>query len=270
MSDNLFSLISENQKRYQYFLPKDDIIFFFRSLFSLLFPYSKQNFLLKDYREKRKELFDCFCLILEKLALFSKSKNNSLVDELFISLEKIYKQLLKDADVLKEFDPASYSFQEIVSSYPGFYAVAAYRIAHKIDELKIPLVPRVISEYCHSLTGIDIHPRAEIGESFFIDHGTGIVIGETTIIKNNVKIYQGVTLGAKTVFYEKNLGKRHPTIEDNVIIYSNATILGGDTIVGKNSIIGGNVWLTRSIGENSLVRNDFSELEIKKLKERND
>ncbi len=150
-------------------------------------------------------------------------------------------------------DPAAQSNEEVILSYPGLEAIVVHRIAHFLFKNGIPLIPRIMSEHVHGKTGIDIHPGATIGESFFIDHGTGVVIGETCIIGNNVKIYQGVTLGALSV--KKNLQnkKRHPTIEDNVTIYAGATILGGETIIGKGSTIGGNTWVTKSIGENQIV-----------------
>jgi serine O-acetyltransferase len=152
-----------------------------------------------------------------------------------------------DARALHEGDPASRSLEEVILCYPGFFAVVAYRLAHHLYLQSVPLLPRMLTEYAHQRTGIDIHPGAEIGRSLFIDHGTGVVIGETAIIGDNVKIYQGVTLGALRVDRENRSEKRHPTIEDNVVIYAGATILGGDTIVGRNSVIGGNVWITRSI-----------------------
>ncbi|MUU77830.1 serine O-acetyltransferase EpsC [Winogradskyella endarachnes] len=150
-------------------------------------------------------------------------------------------------------DPAAKSLREVYLAYPGFYAITMYRISHILWDLDIPILPRMISEYAHSVTGTDIHPGAEIGNSFFIDHATGVVIGETAVIHNNVTIYQGVTLGGIKV--EKILKgiKRHPTIMDNVTIYANATILGGDVVIGRNSVIGANVWITESIPEGSLV-----------------
>lgn len=150
-------------------------------------------------------------------------------------------------------DPAAKSPEEVILSYPGLEAILVYRIAHFLFKNGVPIIPRIMSEHVHGKTGIDIHPGATIGESFFIDHGTGVVIGETCIIGNNVKIYQGVTLGALSV--QKNLQdkKRHPTIEDNVTIYANATILGGNTIIGRNSVIGGNTWITKSVPENSTI-----------------
>lgn len=153
----------------------------------------------------------------------------------------------EDAASLLEGDPAAQSVEEVVLCYPGFFAVVAYRIAHALYKREVPLLPRMICEYAHQKTGIDIHPGAQIGRALFIDHGTGVVIGETTVIGDNVKIYQGVTLGALRVDREHRAKKRHPTIEDNVVIYAGATILGGETIIGRNSVIGGNVWITRSI-----------------------
>lgn len=152
-----------------------------------------------------------------------------------------------DAAALYEGDPAAQSIEEVILCYPGFFAVVAYRIANVLHKKDVPLLPRMICEYAHQKTGIDIHPGATIGRGLFIDHGTGVVIGETTIIGDYVKIYQGVTLGALRVDREHRTKKRHPTIEDNVVIYAGATILGGDTIVGRNTVIGGNVWVTRSI-----------------------
>ncbi len=159
--------------------------------------------------------------------------------------------LATDIRAALEGDPAAKGYDEIIFSYPGVRAITIYRIAHEFHHLNIPLIPRIMTEYAHSHTGIDIHPGAHIGESFFIDHGTGVVIGETCVIGNRVRIYQGVTLGAislsKAEVRKLRSQKRHPSIGDDVIIYANATILGGDTIVGARSVIGGNVWLTHSV-----------------------
>lgn len=176
-----------------------------------------------------------------------------MTERFFEEIPLIYTRLMQDAEMYRKSDPASYSMEEIILCYPGFYAVMIYRFANMLYKLGIPVLPRVISEYAHSQTGIDIHPGATIGRKFYIDHGTGIVIGETTIIGNNVKIYQGVTLGA--TFVDKCLCgvRRHPKIEDNVIIYAGSTILGGNTVIGRNTIIGGNVWLTESVPANSKV-----------------
>jgi serine O-acetyltransferase len=169
------------------------------------------------------------------------------------TLPSTKKILLNDAEFILESDPAAKELIEVIAIYPGFFAIYCYRIAHSIDQLSIPLLPRMITEYAHKITGIDIHPGAEIGSPFSIDHGTGIVIGETAVIGNYVKIYQGVTLGALSVDKSKASKKRHPTIGDNVILYAGCTILGGETTVGRNSIIGGNVWLTESIAPFSVV-----------------
>lgn len=184
------------------------------------------------------------------------------VNQFFESLPDLYNQLVLDAKSIVEFDPAADSLEEVYLAYPGFFATYVYRISHQFWTQKVKILPRVISEYAHSKTGIDIHPGATIGKSFFIDHGTGIVIGETTVIGNNVKIYQGVTLGALNVSKEKAHQKRHPNIEDDVIIYSGATILGGETTIGRESIIGGNVWVTQDVPANSLVYHK-SEIKIK-------
>ncbi|MDO5607769.1 MAG: serine O-acetyltransferase EpsC [Capnocytophaga sp.] len=162
-------------------------------------------------------------------------------------LPEIHRKLTKDALYFAANDPAATSVREVQLTYPGFFAIAVYRFAHELWLQQTPLLPRMLTEYAHSRTGIDIHPGAEIGENFMIDHGTGTVIGETSIIGNNVKIYQGVTLGALSVSIDKANTKRHPTIEDDVVIYAGATILGGETVIGHDCIIGGNVWLTQSI-----------------------
>jgi serine O-acetyltransferase len=150
-------------------------------------------------------------------------------------------------------DPAAESTDEVILAYPGFLAIAIYRFAHEFYSAHVPIFPRLLTEYAHEKTGIDIHPGAQIGLSFAIDHGTGIVIGESTIIGENVKIYQGVTLGALSVAKDMAKSKRHPTIENNVVIYAQSVILGGETVVGHHSVIGGNVWLTHSVAPYSIV-----------------
>lgn len=177
--------------------------------------------------------------------------------EILRAVPSIRKMLATDVTATYEGDPAAKSHDEIIFSYPGILAITIYRVAHMLYKLEIPLLPRIMTEYAHSITGIDIHPGAEIGERFVIDHGTGVVIGETTVIGNNVRIYQGVTLGALSLPPNAGEGlrgrKRHPTIEDDVIIYSGATILGGDTVIGARSVIGGNVWLTQSVTPDTSV-----------------
>ena len=177
-----------------------------------------------------------------------------------VKLPKILESLNLDAQAIVNCDPASLSLEEVYLAYPGFYAIAIYRLAHELYLEGFPLVPRLMTEYAHRQTGVDINPGAQIGKSFFIDHATGVVIGETAILKDNVKIYQGVTLGALYVAKNLQKTKRHPTIENNVTIYANATILGGDTVIGENSVIGGNAWLTASVPANSTV---FHSPEIK-------
>lgn len=176
-----------------------------------------------------------------------KMNSEEITESFFNQLSSIRELLGFDVEAIYQGDPAAKSDTEIIRTYPGFMAIAAHRVAHLFHQLGLKLIPRIISEYAHSKTGIDIHPAAQIASHFCIDHGTGVVIGETTIIGKNVKIYQGVTLGALSVRKEDAKVKRHPTIEDNVVIYSGATILGGKTIIGHDSIIGGNVWLTESI-----------------------
>lgn len=180
----------------------------------------------------------------------------------FDEIPEVYEALLKDAEAILKFDPAAESIEEVLLAYPGFYATAVYRLSNILWKQGVKILPRVFAEYAHSKTGIDIHPGATIGSSFFIDHGTGVVIGESAVIGNHVKIYQGVTLGALSVTKDQAKSKRHPTIEDNVVIYSGATILGGDTVIGENSVIGGNVWLTNSVLPQSIVYHK-SEISIR-------
>lgn len=176
-----------------------------------------------------------------------------IVESFFEELPSIRRTLSLDMQANFRGDPAAKSFEEVILSYPGFQAITVHRLAHYFWKAQVPLIPRMMSEMVHGKTGIDIHPGAEIGESFFIDHGTGVVIGETTVIGKNVKIYQGVTLGALSVKKETAGKKRHPTIEDEVTIYSNATILGGETVIGAGSVIGGNVWITASVPPHTVV-----------------
>lgn len=174
----------------------------------------------------------------------------------FESLPSIHEALLLDAEAINAGDPAAESLDEVILAYPGFTAIAIHRLAHALYGLRVPIVPRLLSEYAHQVTGIDIHPGATIGPSFAIDHGTGIVIGESTVIGRGVKIYQGVTLGALSVKKSLARSKRHPTIEDRVVIYAQAVILGGETVVGHDSVIGGNVWLTQSVPPSSYVQQE--------------
>ncbi len=228
---------------------------FINELMQLLFPhftediyYTPEDIVSKIILLKRN--FKSLLISLNNKAINDIDK---IADEFFNDIFKINRKLWDDAHAIYEGDPAANNVDEVILAYPGFRAIAIYRFAHKLYNLEVPILPRILTEYAHQKTGIDIHPGATIGNSFFIDHGTGVVIGETTIIGNNVKIYQGVTLGALSVDKKFVKTKRHPTIKDNVIIYAQAVILGGDTIIGTNSIVGGNVWLTESVPDNSVV-----------------
>lgn len=179
--------------------------------------------------------------------------NDKIAEEFSNQFPSIHAKLMEDAEAIYKGDPAAESIDEVILAYPGFLAITIYRLAHELYKLNVPILPRIFSEYAHQITGVDINPGAKIGTPFFIDHATGVVIGETSVIGNNVKIYQGVTLGALSVDKKLSKTKRHPTIKDNVVIYSNAVILGGNTVIGENSVIGGNVWLTRSVEPNSVV-----------------
>jgi len=197
-----------------------------------------------------------------------KQESHRMAQEFLTRIPKVREVLALDAQAAFDGDPAAKSIAEIIYCYPGYYAVTVHRIAHELLLLGVPLMPRIMSEQAHSLTGCDIHPGATIGRSFFIDHATGVVIGETSKIGENVKIYQGVTLGALS-FPKDERGRvikglqRHPTIEDNVTIYANATILGGDRVVGKGSTIGGNTFVTETIPQDSVVMQGESKLEVK-------
>jgi serine O-acetyltransferase len=186
--------------------------------------------------------------------------SDAAVLRLFDALPALRQKLNGDVVGAQEGDPAANSIEEVIFSYPAIEAITAYRLAHVLYQDQVPMIPRIISEYAHSKTGIDIHPGAQIGDRFFIDHGTGVVIGQTCVIGNNVRLYQSVTLGALSLRGAESRAqrgqKRHPTIEDDVTIYSNATILGGDTVIGKGSVIGGNVWLVHSVPPHSKITYD--------------
>ena len=208
-----------------------------------------------------------------EIALLQPDSDAHATVEAFLSRFAEVKRLVAtDVEAAYEGDPAATSPMEVVMAYPGLYAVAIHRLAHELYDLKVPIIPRIMSELAHSKTGIDIHPGATIGERFFIDHGTGVVVGETTVIGRNVKLYQGVTLGAKSFQKDPETGalvkgiKRHPNVEDNVVIYAGATILGGDTTIGHDSEIGGSVWLISSVPPNSRVYNKPPAPEIREKK----
>jgi len=197
-----------------------------------------------------------------------KCSVEEVADRFSAAVPMIYRKMCLDAEAIHRGDPAAESVDEVISAYPGFRAIAIYRIAHEFYQLGVPIFPRILTESAHHRTGIDIHPGAAVGGNFFIDHGTGIVVGETTVIGDNVKLYQGVTLGALSVDKGLASSKRHPTIEDNVVIYSNATILGGTTVIGHDSVIGGNVWLTESVPPYSVVYHK-SEVRVRNTREEN-
>ncbi len=197
----------------------------------------------------RTQLIEILTPLSQRYELDVTGITNTYLDK----LTDIKAELIKDAELILEFDPAAYSVEEVILSYPGFYAIKIYRLTHPLYKLNVPILPRMMSELAHSKTGIDINAGAEIGCPFFIDHGTGVVIGETSVIGKNVKIYQGVTLGALAVRKEDAQTKRHPTIEDNVVLYANSTILGGKTVIGHDSIVGGNTWVTESVIPHSVV-----------------
>lgn len=239
-------------------------------LYQLLFPLVKnEETFLADQEKLGTELKLELCSLVETCAENNKSEKTSITNIFFEQLPQTAEKLIKDARFILDYDPAAKSLDEIILSYPGFYAIAVYRLAHLLYVQDIPNLPRMMSEQAHSKTGIDINAGARIGCPFFIDHGTGIVVGETTIIGDYVKLYQGVTLGALAVRKEDAAIKRHPTIEDNVVIYAGSTILGGGTTVGHDCIIGGNTWITQSVPSFSVVyhtaqtvvkdRRDFDE-----------
>ena len=192
-----------------------------------------------------------------------------LAQDFVTQLPRVQQLLMRDVDALFEGDPAAQNKQEIIFSYPGLFAIFVYRVAHELYLRKIPTIPRIMSEYAHSRPGIDIHPGASIGAYFFIDHGTGVVVGETSVIGDHVKLYQGVTLGALSPRggHASLPGKRHPTVESGVTIYSGATILGGDTVIGENAVIGGNAFLTRSVPPGTRVILHAPELTFKNSKD---
>lgn len=252
MKEEIRNRLFESQLENTALLNPQEIIKWFKKTIALIVP---------EYAGTFSENADSFATKIiqleSELEYFININQNlnsiELVELFFNGLFDIKEKLDLDAMAIFNGDPAAKSHEEVRYSYPSLYALSAHRIAHSLDKLGIANIPRIISEHAHGKTGIDIHPSAQIGKSFCIDHGTGVVIGETTKIGNDVKIYQGVTLGALSVSKGVSGIKRHPTVGDNVVIYAGATILGGRTYIGKNSIIGGNVWLVKSVPEESKV-----------------
>jgi serine O-acetyltransferase len=253
MSTNEFiqHLYAQHKKVDTAFPDKELAEQFIDQVFNFLFLPNKKHHHQSDLERELNLLKSHFSSLVYDVT-HKEEKAEKHTETFFAAIPALYATLVQDAKALLQFDPAARSVEEVLVAYPGFYATAVYRLSHQLWEQGVEILPRLFTEYAHSRTGVDIHPGAVIGEGFCIDHGTGIVIGETTVIGNNVKIYQGVTLGALHVSKEA-ITKRHPTIEDNVTIYAGATILGGETVIGKDSIIGGNVWLTYSVPSFSVV-----------------
>ncbi len=281
--------LAENYEQEEIFLPKDKgqlpsraaITTFLKEMQAIIFPgYFEVDSSSKIFPEhylgyRLNDLYDNLEKQIEIALLYKGSKEeyareqaSEITAGFFKKLPEIQNMLLKDVQAGFDGDPAAKSKEEIIFSYPGLFAIYVYRIAHVLYEEKVPFIPRIMTEYAHGKTGIDINPGATIGEYFFIDHGTGVVIGETTEIGRNVKLYQGVTLGALSTRQGQQLAnvKRHPTIKDNVTIYSNSSVLGGETVIGENTIIGGNTFITESIPANTKVSAKSPELVIKKPK----
>ncbi len=241
---------------------KKESIEFLSEMIDFLFPhYSNKIYYSSDDVMAKLQLLERNLISLLKIINNNTLDKIETIASVFISkIPEVHDMLWSDAEAIFEGDPAAESVDEVILAYPGFTAILIYRLAHQLYELNVPIIPRIFTEHAHQITGIDIHPGAKIDSPFFIDHGTGIVIGETTVIGKNVKIYQGVTLGALSVTKNMTDVKRHPTIKNNVIIYSQAVILGGETVIGEHSVIGGNAWVTQSIPSNSVV---YSKIEVK-------
>jgi serine O-acetyltransferase len=255
MNPDFYQHIYSIQQKTDAVPPNEKIASWVMQLICLMYPEKAACFSNSpaDIAQKFNQLQYDLIEILNATKACSLDNNVKKASTFFDSIPELYRVLNTDIEAILDGDPAAHTRFEVIRAYPGFIAISFYRIAHALLDLDIPLLPRIITEWAHSTTGIDIHPAAEIGEHFFIDHGTGIVIGETCEIGDHVKLYQGVTLGAMSVDKSMAFVKRHPTVEDHVIIYSGATILGGDTVIGHHSVIGGNVWLTRSIPPYSTV-----------------
>jgi serine O-acetyltransferase len=254
---NFLKRITEQNNSYRFRLPcRHETGRFLHNLLDFLFPLSQD---CPDFNTNENQMARLgeIQVQLDRLLLPLEGKlpiaRTQVAEDFFTQLPDIFELFLLDAKAIAENDPAAVGIEEVIAVYPGFMAICAYRIAHLLAQCQVPLLPRMITEYAHGATGIDIHPNAVIGHSFFIDHGTGVVIGETAQIGDHVMIYQGVTLGASHVAKSLASVKRHPTIENHVVIYANATILGGNTCIGEGSVIGGNAWVTQSVPAHSQV-----------------
>ncbi|RPI66387.1 MAG: serine acetyltransferase [Ignavibacteriales bacterium] len=240
---------------------KRESIDFLNEIIDFLFPhFSNKIYYTQEDVLAKLQLLERNLISLIKMVIEDEGKSKIIAKDFISNIPQIHDMLWLDADAIYKGDPAAENIDEVILAYPGFMAITIYRLAHILYKSNVTIIPRILTEHAHEITGIDIHPGAEIDSPFFIDHGTGIVIGETTKIGKNVKLYQGVTLGALSVDKSLTNTKRHPTIEDDVIIYSQAVILGGNTVIGKNSVIGGNSWITQSVPPNSVV---YSKIEVK-------
>ena len=287
--------LTENYKNEELFMPKNDrslpsraaIIDIVKELRSIIFPgYFWNDSAAKMFPEyfagyRLNDLYDRLKEQIEVALLYAHpemeqpeaaEQSDRICAGFFEQLPNVQQKLLKDVQAGFDGDPAAKSKEEIISSYPGLFAIYVYRVAHELYKKQVPYIPRIMTEYAHSRTGIDINSGAEIGEYFFIDHGTGVVIGETTTIGNHVKLYQGVTLGALSTRMGQQLAgvKRHPTIEDNVTIYSGSSILGGDTVIGHGTVIGGNAFITESVAAETKVIVKNPEMTFKGPRKKND
>jgi serine O-acetyltransferase len=249
---------------------KDVVIDIIDKLRRIVFPgyFLEKNYRIYNAKHNLSMLIEDVMFNLNRqigLVLQDSEKSQEICLEFFRRIPKVRALVQTDLQAAYDGDPAASGKEEIVYSYPGLFAITVYRLAHVLQVLGVPMIPRMMTEYAHSVTGIDIHPGATIGQHFFIDHGTGIVVGETTVIGNGVKIYQGVTLGALSTRGGQSLrGKRrHPTIEDNVTIYAGASILGGETVIGRDSVIGSNAFITSSIAPNTTVTIKNQELQLR-------
>jgi serine O-acetyltransferase len=267
MDRSFYQLILDKQQTNNAVPSNKEIADWATQVIRLLYPEQSNRLysFVHQLESEFKKLQHMLCDLLNATRGAEDEKNEELSKTFFDSMPELYRLLNNDIQATFDSDPAAKSEFEVIRAYPGFYAISFYRLAHALYQLGVPLIPRILTEYAHSKTGIDIHPAAQIGEYFHIDHGTGVVIGETCVIGRHVKIFQGVTLGALSVAKTPAHKQRHPTVEDNVVIYAGATILGGRTVIGEGSIIGGNVWLTKSVPAYSKV---YHTHEVSLLKEK--
>ena len=278
ITDRLLVSYADTQKPKTRLPEQDRVTDVLSDVSRLLFPgyYTRQNLTLDSHRYQLGawlcELNENLNQILVRALAYPneitaqhQEKAAGVAAQFIAELPDFRQTLLSDAHAALSGDPAASSVDEVILTYPGFRAITTYRLAHWFYKNDIPILPRIMTEHAHGLTGIDIHPGAQIGNRFFIDHGTGVVVGESTVIGDDVKLYQGVTLGAHSVDRKLAGNKRHPTLENRVVIYAGATVLGGDTVIGEGSIVGGNVWLTQSVPAQTMVLATPASLAFKAL-----